>query len=312
MPSNADDLLMEFREKLRTKRKLEGSLQEARKSLAAEKARLNDLGAILAKEEADVRKLEGLGLTAMFHQLLGSKEDRLDKEKQEAVAARLKHGQCAYEVSSLEREIGRLEAAIAALGDAEAGYDRALEAKASLIGGAPRAGLVKLTNKLADLNADAKEIGEAVAAGNDVLAGLDAVISDFKSASNWGIVDLVGGGIIITAVKHSKIDRAKAGISEVQSRIGRFQRELADLKAGPDSPRRIEISSFEKFADFLFDGLIFDWIVQSKIQRSLAAAREMRAKVEGIVESLRRDLAGRRKTRKETERARQELIEAGS
>lgn len=311
MPSIADDFLMELREKLRTKRKLEGSLQEARKSLAAERARLKDLNALLVKEEADVRKLEGLSLTAMFHQLLGSKEDRLDKEKQEAIAARLKHDQCAYEISSLEREIGRLEAAIAALGDAEAGYDRALEEKASRTGGAPRAGLVRLTERLADLNADTKEIGEAVTAGNDVLAGLDAVISDFKSASNWGIADLVGGGIIITAIKHSRIDRAKAGISEVQSRIGRFQRELADLKTGPDSPRRIEISSFEKFADFLFDGLIFDWIVQSKIQRSLTAAREMRAKVEGIVENLRRDLAGRQKTREETERARQALIEAG-
>ncbi|MCK7500718.1 MAG: hypothetical protein MZW92_68780 [Comamonadaceae bacterium] len=94
-----------------------------------------------------------------------------------------------------------------------------LERKEALIEGAGRADLVGLTERIAEVNSDLKEIGEAVAAGDEVIAGLDSVIAYFKSAGNWGIVDLIGGGLIVTAVKHSKIDRAKAAIHEVQARL---------------------------------------------------------------------------------------------
>lgn len=304
-----DDELLETREKVREKRKLESSVREARQSLAAERARLTRLAAVLEKEEADVRRLEGLSLTAMFHQFLGSKEDRLDKERQEAFAAKLQYDQCVHEVASLERDIADMDGKLAALGDPEAEYARALERNEARIEGAARADLVRLTERVADVSSDIKEIGEAVAAGDEVIAGLDGVIAAFKSAGNWGIVDLIGGGIIVTAVKHSKIDRAKAGIHEVQSRLGRFRRELADLRTRPDVPLSVEIGSFEKFADYLFDGLIFDWIVQSKINKSLDAAVEMRAKMTSIVADLRRKLETRRKDRGDAMKARDGLVE---
>lgn len=297
MPKPLDDILLEAREKVRAKRKLESSVREARRSLADERTRLAELGAVLKKEEADVRRLEGLSLTAMFHRFLGSNEDRLNKERQEVLTAKLKYDQCAHEVAWLERDIADMEGRLAALGDPEAEYARALERKEARIEAAGRADLVRLTDRIAEVNSDIKEIGEAVAAGDDVIAGLDSVIAYFKSAGNWGIVDLLGGGLIITAVKHSKIDRAKEAIHEVQTRLGRFRRELADLRTKPEAPLGVEISSFEKFADFLFDGLIFDWIVQSKIRRSLDAAVEMRARMDAIVGGLRRRLEDRRKDR---------------
>ena len=309
MAGESNDILLEAREKQREKQKLESAVLEARKSLAAERARLARLGAVLKKEEADVRKLEGLSLTAMFHQFLGSKEDRLNKERQEVFTAKLRYDQCVHEVASLERDISGMEAKLATLGDPEADYARALERKEARIEGAARADLVRLTDKAADINTDIKELQEAVVAGDEVIAGLDGVIASFKSAGNWGIVDLIGGGIIITAVKHSKIDKAKAGIHEVQSRLGRFRRELADLRMRPDVPLSVEISSFEKFADYLFDGLIFDWVVQSKIRKSLDAAVEMRTKMVSIIADLRRRLESRRKDRDKTMGAKRGLVE---
>jgi hypothetical protein len=309
MPEEFNDILREAKERLRAKEKFESSVREARQSLAAERARLEQLGAVLRKEEADVRKLEGLSLTAMFHQFLGSKEDRLDKERQEALAAKLKYDQCAHEVAALDRDIANMESRIASLGDPEAEYARALKDKEAGIGGAAGADVAHLTERLADLNADIKEIGEAVAAGDEVIAGLDNVIAYFKSAGNWGIVDLIGGGIIITAVKHSKIDRAKTAIHEVQSRLGRFRRELADLRTRPDIPLSVEITSFEKFADYLFDGLIFDWIVQSKIRKSLDAAVDMKGKMEAVVKDLRRGLESRSKERESAIGSKRALVE---
>jgi chromosome segregation ATPase len=223
--------------------------------------------------------------------------------------AKLKYDRCEHEVSSLLRDIDDLEARIGALGDPEAEYARTLEEKEARIEGAGRADIVRLSEKLADLNSDIKEFDEAVAAGEEVVAGLDRVIAYFRSAGNWGIVDLVGGGLIVTAVKHSKIDKAKAEIHEVQSRMGRFQRELADLRIRPDSPLSVEISSFEKFADYLIDGLIFDWIVQSKIRKSLEAALETKGKMEAILRDLRRGREGRRADRESALKERRDLVE---
>jgi len=304
-----DNALLDARERVRAKQKLESSIDEARRSLASERTRSAELGAVLRKEEADVRRLEGLSLTAMFHQFLGSKEDRLNKEKQEVFTAKLKYDQSVHEVASLERDIADMEGRLAAIGDPEADYAQALEQKEARIEGAGRADLVRLTDRIAEVNSDIKEIGEAVAAGDEVIAGLDSVIAYFKSAGNWGIVDLIGGGLIVTAVKHSKIDRAKAAIHDVQTRLGRFRRELADLRTGPEAPLGVEISSFEKFADYLFDGLIFDWIVQSKINRSLEAAREMRARMDALVGDLRRRLDSRRKDRDDSVGAKRGLVE---
>ncbi|MEW6522385.1 MAG: hypothetical protein AB1445_02245 [Bacillota bacterium] len=49
----------------------------------------------------------------------------------------------------------------------------------------------------------------------------------------------------------------------------------------------MEMAGFERFADFFFDGLIFDWIVQSKITRSLARTQEQLAKVLQVMADLR-------------------------
>ena len=47
-----------------------------------------------------------------------------------------------------------------------------------------------------------------------------------------------------------------------------FQRELSDLCLSVDL--RMEVGGFLSFADFFFDGLVADYLVQSKI----ASARE--------------------------------------
>jgi len=281
-----NEQLIKIKEDIRAINRLEKILSSARENLVQENARLKKLEAELKKEEADVQKLEGLSLTGMFHQVLGSKDQKLNKEKQEFLAAKLKFDQCKHSVSSLEHEIAYKEKQKNELGDPDAQYKSILEQKESQILGAEDKKLAQFSSKLADLNSDVKELEEAVDAGNEVLKELENVISYFKSAGNWGVADLIGGGLIITAVKHSKIDKAKAAVHEVQNLLGRFQRELSDLKISPESQLGIEVSSFQTFADYIFDGLIFDWIVQSKIKKSLNNARSMKDNMQKIMDNL--------------------------
>ena len=60
---------------------------------------------------------------------------------------------------------------------------------------------------------------------------------------------------------------------------------LPSLK-GSESEVAIEIGSFASFADYFFDGLIADWIVQSRISSSLDRAVRMQRNVQATMARL--------------------------
>lgn len=49
-----------------------------------------------------------------------------------------------------------------------------------------------------------KEIKEAKEAGNRALTSLHSAQDMLKSAGNWGLLDMFGGGLISGMAKHSK------------------------------------------------------------------------------------------------------------
>jgi hypothetical protein len=279
--------LIEVKQKLRIRAKLTDDLGRTQNMLSEQTSRLAELEIIVKKEGADVEKLEGLSLTGLFHAVLGDKQTQLEKEHQEYLSAKLKYDECKYSVSALERDINDLKARIAGLGDIESKYRAIVEKKERLISqGNDRNAtkLIEFSEALADAQSDIRELKEAIEAGKAVLAGLDGVVAFLKSARNWGTFDMIGGGLIATAVKHSKIDRARESVHHVQQLLRVFQRELADIDSRTNID--IDISSFLTFADYFFDGLIVDWVVQSRIGRSLDSAVQAAERVHGIVQQL--------------------------
>ena len=98
------------------------------------------------------------------------------------------------------------------------------------------------------------------------MRSLQDVHAELAAAAGWGTWDMLGGDMIATIAKHSKIDSAKQKGQYAQLNLERFQEELAD--AGVRLNLALEIDGFSKFADFFFDGIISDWIVQCKIQNA--------------------------------------------
>ena len=284
--------LVEVREKVRMRRKLLDALARAQQMLSEESSRLKQLEADLQKEGSDVKKLEGLSLTGLFYTILGSKDKQLDKERQEYLAVKLKYDECNYSVSALESEVDDLKTKVAGFGDLDSRCKSILDMKEKLISEARDDNakrLMDLSEEFADAKSDIRELKEAIDAGNAVLDGLQSVIASLKSAKNWGTWDMLGGGLIATAVKHSRIDGARTSAHHVQQLLRRFQRELADVDSR--SNIAIDIGSFATFADYFFDGLIVDWVVQSRIGRSLDSAIRVADRVRNTVTALQRNLA---------------------
>ena len=72
-----------------------------------------------------------------------------------------------------------------------------------------------------------KEAQEAIDAGERALRGLHAAEEKLKSAGNWGIFDMLGGGFFSSYVKQSKIREAKILLEQCKrGHLTEFQREL--------------------------------------------------------------------------------------
>ena len=128
-----------------------------------------------------------------------------------------------------------------------------------------------------------REVDEAIQAGTQALRSLREARQCLESAGNWGILDLLGGGLISTFVKHSKMDDADRLVQQARSDLKRFQRELMDVDTVAEF--HIETRDFLSFADYFFDGLIADWLVQSRIND---AKRQVDTAIQKVEEILRR------------------------
>jgi len=288
MLDNLNQRLAELREKIRHWEALQNRLRSAHAMLSQESARLRNLKSTLREEETDVEKLEGLSLTALFHSILGSKTQQLEKERQEYLAVKLKYDECQASFAALEQEISNLNARLKRCENPGREYEAVLKEKERLIAEADDDTariLAELSQQLADRKADMRELQEAIQAGEAAGAALQDVARFLKSAGNWGTWDLLGGGLIATAVKHSKIDNARASAHDAQVALRRFERELKDV--GSRLSIVIDIGSFATFTDYFFDGLIADWFVQSRISQSLESVQKTKRHVDMAMDRLR-------------------------
>jgi len=282
MLENLNRQIQETKEQERRARRLKIQLEEARRSLEVKSQRRAELATILQREEQDVKKLEGMSLERLFHTVLGSQEDKLKKERQEALAARLKLDQARAEVSALEADITYMEKELAQAETIYTHLEDLLRQKEALLSTAsdPRVEkLAQISRRLALVEADRRETREAVEAGRKAQVGIAQVVNALQSADTWGVFDLLGGGLLTTAVKHSRIDEARDAAQRTQVDLDRFLRELADIRTDPGQIS-VSLDAFESFADYFFDGLIVDWVIQSRIETSLKQAEKVSAHVD--------------------------------
>lgn len=287
MLSELSQQLEQAIEQHRLKRKLERDLRTVEHELQTKTVQVESLKNQLEKEQVDVTKLERTSLTSLFYSVLGSREQQLEEERQEMLAAQLQYQQAKRQLEFLEQDQAYLQRQLVELEGIEAKYNALLAQKEQLIqqsGGTAAKALFEVTEQIAQQKNELKELSEAIAAGEQVITALQQTIAALESAEGWGTWDLLGGGLLSTAVKHSRIDEARQTIQQVQGKMNRFQRELADIRTQVNL--QIDIGHFESFADYFFDGLIMDWIVQSKISDSLARARQAKASISRAVKQL--------------------------
>ena len=131
---------------------------------------------------------------------------------------------------------------------------------------------------------DQREVREAVQAGEEALAGIQKAREKLGSAKNWGIFDMLGGGMISSMVKHSRMDDASEDMEEAKRKLAAFGRELKDMSISADLP--VEMGSFLRFVDTFMDNLFVDFMVQSRIDDAIAGLDDVSDRVRRILAQL--------------------------
>ena len=130
------------------------------------------------------------------------------------------------------------------------------------------------------------ELREALYAANEALEDLYCARDHLRSARNWGIFDIFGGGIIATLIKRRKMDNARHLMDDARDSLMKLRDELYDIDELTDLD--LNMDDFVSFSDYVFDGFFFsDIMVQGRIN-------DARSKLEDtldVVERIRDELA---------------------
>ncbi|MDI3482013.1 MAG: hypothetical protein PWQ97_1668, partial [Tepidanaerobacteraceae bacterium] len=91
MNSELEKRIREAREKRDTAIRIKKKLDSVKKDLSQSTQRKMELAVILEKERRDVENLKHLSLANVFATIMGNKDEKLDKEQQEYLAARVEY-----------------------------------------------------------------------------------------------------------------------------------------------------------------------------------------------------------------------------
>lgn len=282
-----DEKLQQLQEQMARSKQLEAMIKELRNQRDSLTAQVRELESIKLEEQADVDRLEGRSLAAFFYNVIGKMDEQLDKERQEAYAARVKYDAAARELEGVEADLRRYESELSALRGCEHRYDEVLKEKADAIkaaGGSNGEEILKLEERNAFLESQKKELQEAISAGNAALSITQQVLSSLDSAEGWGTWDLFGGGLVADLAKHSHLDEAQGAIEQLQFQLRRFKTELADVTIQADM--QVNVDGFLRFADYFFDGLFADWAVLDKINQSQSQVQNTKSQIASVLSRL--------------------------
>jgi hypothetical protein len=279
-----EEQLQLLQQQIVQKRREESKLNELNKQREVLSARVSEFQKNKLDQQEDVDQLEGHSLAAFFYAVIGKKEERLDKEREEAYAAKVKYDVAAHELSAVEEDILRSEAELKRLKGSEQQYERMLRDKAEEIkttGSDEAEEIFQAEERIAYIENQMKEINEALAAGEKALGIIDRVLSNLDSAEGWGTWDLMGGGLLSGMAKHSHLDEAQKLVEDLQVQLRRFKTELTDVTI--DADIQVSIDGFLHFADYFFDGLFADWAVLDKINQSQTKVKDTKDQIERVL-----------------------------
>lgn len=281
-----DDLSL-LQAQLTYKKRLESMLKELRTQQASLREKVDTLEKQMITERKDVDRLEGRSLAAFFYFYIGRKTEKLDVERQEYYAARVKYDAARRELDAIEMDIETTLEDLSDLADCEDRYDKAIEDKRTAIetaGTAVSADLLEKERLLNQLQCQERDLEEAIAAGTTALRTASDVLSSLRNAESAGYLDSFGHNPLTDMAKNETLDDAQQNVELLQVSLQRFNKELLDV---PFRERmQGSIDRMLNFSDSFFENFLGENTFPQRFQQARGQVEQVLDPILGILRQL--------------------------
>ncbi|XMB85272.1 hypothetical protein RJG79_07530 [Mycoplasmatota bacterium WC44] len=280
-------------------------IKDTYKEIEIKETELSKFKKQLEKEKKDVEKLNKLTLTNLIATLTGSKDDKLSKEEYEYLNAKIRNDKLVIELDELNRINNNYKQELNNIDSLKNEYKNLIKQKKEIIIRSANNETLKIINDLTlksnKITQDIIEVKEAIQAGEDCTKTLKNTLSTLHSAQNWGRADIfMNKSMLVSMVKHNKLDEANKEINLAKIHIDKFNRELKDVNVYLENAN-MEISGIAKTFDIFFDNIFTDLSIQNKISNSLDNINRASFRVNGVLKELYTIKQSREKRLKEIE-----------
>ncbi|MCL2236602.1 MAG: hypothetical protein FWB98_09225 [Defluviitaleaceae bacterium] len=234
----------------------------------------SDIASLLRKyerEKRDVERMERDGLSAFLLRLVGRYEDKLEKEQQQEIEAKLAYDKAKARRVHLLEEEQNLSKRIYELKAEQATLQAEFDARRKKLAGR--------ATEHCDVVSQMAEAQDAKNAIKHIEVTVRNVIRSLDSARGWATFDMfTRGGILSHIAKYSHLDEAEEAFYTLSA-------QMKDLAGRLEGMLYLSVPSFnaicrtERMVDFWFDNIFTDMSVKGQISDNL-----------NVVENLERDL----------------------
>jgi chromosome segregation ATPase len=231
----------------------------------------------LEKERTDVVNLEDQSLSTFLQNLLGTYDEKLAKEKQEVITAKIEVDTATALLSDaqavltvLDEETEKLEVEIASLREELKATDETFKER-----------ITEKEQELLVFKQEAKELNEAIEAGENVRQEINNVLNELDSASSMATWDMFSDSFFLDMMKYNKIDQAERELVYLERSLDRYQNELKDVNLETALAYE-ELNQMNRTFDIFFDNIFSDWNTRDTINRNITMLEEMLLEIEDV------------------------------
>ncbi|MDI9498309.1 MAG: hypothetical protein QM270_07480 [Bacillota bacterium] len=124
------------------------------------------------------------------------------------------------------------------------------------------------------------ELLEAKRAAGRALNLIRDAQQQLSSARSWGVVDMLGGGLLSGGMKRGRISDAQACLYRLDGALEDLRRELQDVQlAAPCAPSQ---TGYDMVVDLVFDNIFTDIRVQNEIKATLGELEHLARQITRI------------------------------
>lgn len=108
-----------------------------------------------------------------------------------------------------------------------------------------------------------QKIKETLETGQVALETLKQAQIKLDSVKSWITIDGFGGSLLISIVKHSKIEETLQVLEEAKKNVRRFQLQLKTIEL-PMGVKK-DVGIFVSFATFFLDGTVENYLIKERV-----------------------------------------------